>query len=186
MVLKTQELSDEKLIEAARNGHLESFGALYQRYYSSMVALAYSKLSDIHLSEDAAQESFAIACRDLTALKRTDKFGFWLAGICRNVVRGTLREKGKTIALDGCQSADDNKNNQEHSEDVIYKAIWQLRDSERELIVLRYYDGFSQAQISKVLDISPSAVNGRLIRAKRKIAKYLKRNGFTGGNYETP
>jgi len=40
-------------------------------------------------------------------------------------------------------------------------------------------------QIAAVLDISVQAVNGRLIRAKRKIAKYLKRNGLTGDDYET-
>jgi DNA-directed RNA polymerase specialized sigma24 family protein len=51
------------------------------------------------------------------------------------------------------------------------------------LIVLRYFDGFSQARISEVLGLSPQAVNGRLVRAKRKIAKYLKRNGFTGDDY---
>lgn len=185
MEIKTQELSDKQLAEAARNGHLESFGALYQRYYSSMVALAYSKLFDIHLAEDAAQEGFAIACRDLTALKRTDKFGYWLAGICRNVVRSIIRERSKINASDLYQSGEEQVN-QKHPFTTINKAVWQLRDSERELIVLRYYDGLSQAQISNVLDISPSAINGRLVRAKRKIAKYLKRNGFTGGYYETP
>jgi len=185
MELKTQELYDAQLVKAAQNGHLESFGVLYQRYYSSMVALAYSKLSDIHLAEDAAQESFAIACHNLTVLRHKDKFGYWLAGICRNVVRSMLRERSKTNASDLYQSGEEQVS-QEHQLTAINKAVWQLRDSERELIVLRYYDGLSQAQISNVLDISPSAINGRLVRAKRKIAKYLKLNGFTGGDYETP
>jgi len=69
--------------------------------------------------------------------------------------------------------------------EVIRRAVWSLRASERELVVMRYFDGFSQMQISEVLDISPQAVNGRLVRAKRKIAKYLKRNGLTGDDYET-
>ena len=68
---------------------------------------------------------------------------------------------------------------------MIRQAVWKLRPADRELIVMRYYDGFSQAQISGVLDISPSAVNGRLFRAKRKIAKYLRHSGFTGENHGT-
>jgi DNA-directed RNA polymerase specialized sigma24 family protein len=48
----------------------------------------------------------------------------------------------------------------------IRQAVWSLRESERELIVLRYFNGFSQAQISEVLNI------------------YLKRNGLTGDNHE--
>ena len=48
--------SETQLVEAAQNGHLESFGALYERYHSPMVALAYSMLADRDLAEDAAQE----------------------------------------------------------------------------------------------------------------------------------
>lgn len=174
--------SDTELVEAAQNGHLESFGALYERYQSSMVALAYSVLADRHLAQDAAQEVFVIACRDLLNLKRKDKFAAWLAGICRNVAKGMLRVKDKIIEPDSLQSNGDS-DIKEQRQDAVRQAVWQLRSAERELIVLRYYDGFSQAQISSVLDISPSAVNGRLIRAKRKIAKFLKRNGFAGNDY---
>ena len=193
MTIKTEEQSEEQIVEAAQNGHLESFGALYQLYYSSMVALAYSVLGDRNCAEDAAQEVFAIACRDIVSLKRRDKFGGWLASICRNTARQMLRVKAKATSF--CDAAKrepsdmwqptENADTQERRQDAIRRAVWQLRGDERELIVLRYYDGFSHAQISKVLDVSPSAVNGRLIRAKRKIAEYLKRNGFTGEDYET-
>jgi len=176
--------SETKLVEAAQNGHLESFGALYERYHSPMVALAYSLLADRHLAEDAAQEVFAIACRELPSLRRKDRFGAWLASICRNVARQMLRSKGKRVALNA-QHAAENEDNKEHRADVIRRAVWQLRPAERELIALRYYNGFSHAQICQVLNISPQAVNGRLIRARRKLAKYLKRDGFTGGDYET-
>lgn len=90
--------SETKLVEAARNGHLESFGALYERYHSPMVALAYSMLADRDLAEDAAQEVFAVACRDIGSLKSKEKFAAWLAGICRNTARQMLRSKGREIA----------------------------------------------------------------------------------------
>ena len=184
MTAKSQESRDETLVEAAQNGHLESFGALYERYHSPMVALAYSVLGDRDFAEDAAQETFAIACRDLPKLKSKYKFGAWLAGICRNVARETLRSKGKSAAVNFKEPVK-NQNGEDHRRDAIRQAVFKLRSAERELIVLRYYNGFSQAQISNVLDISPQAVNGRLVRAKRKIAKYLNRNGFTGDDYGT-
>ena len=177
--------SETTLVEAAQNGHLESFGALYERYHSSMVALAYSMLSDRDLAEDAAQEVFAIACRDLRSLKSKERFAAWLAGICRNVSRQMLRaNKGKPVAV-GDNPAARKRDDIEDRREAIRRAVWSLREPERELIVMRYFDGFSQGQISEVLDISPQAVNGRLVRAKRKIAKYLKRNGLTGDDYET-
>ena len=184
MKLKTEEPPDEQLVEAAQNGHLESFGILYERYHSSMVALAYSIFADRELANDTAQEVFAIACQKLSTLRHKDKFGGWLAGICRNAARGMLRAKSKTITPDIRQAAE-NTDVQKQRRDAVRQAVWQLRSSERDLIVLRYYDGFSHAQIGKVLNITESAVNGRLVRVKRKISKYLKRNGFTGDDYET-
>ena len=177
--------SETKLVEAAQNGHLKSFGALYERYHSSMVALAYSLLADRDLAEDAAQEVFAIACRELPSLKSKDKFAAWLAGICRNVSRQMLRTKGRSVAVN-LQPPSENADIKERRRDAIRQAVWRLRPSERELIVLRYYDNMPYEQIATVLDVSIQAVNGRLIRAKRKLAKYLKRNGFTGEDYETP
>jgi len=177
--------SETTLVEAAQNGHLESFGALYERYHSSMVALAYSMLADRDLAEDAAQDAFAIACRDIGSLKSKERFAAWLAGICRNVARQMLRaNKGKPVAL-GDNPAAQKRDDMEDRREAIRRAVWNLREAERELIVMRYFDGFSQGQISEVLDISPQAVNGRLVRAKRKIAKYLKRNGYMGDDYET-
>jgi RNA polymerase sigma-70 factor (ECF subfamily) len=176
--------SETKLVEAAQNGHLESFGDLYERYHSAMVALAYSVLADRDLADDAAQEVFAIACQKLGTLKHSDKFAAWLASICRNVARSILRSKGKSTAVN-FQERVENQNDEENRRDAIREAVWKLRPADRELIVMRYYDGFSQAQISNVLDISPQAVNGRLFRAKRKIAKYLRRSGFTGEDYGT-
>jgi len=177
--------SETQLVEAAQNGHLESFGALYQRYHSPMVALAYSMLADRDLAEDAAQEVFAVACRDIGSLKSKERFGAWLAGICRNVARQMLRaNKVKPAALNEDCAAHDRDDCEERRQ-AIRRAVWSLRETERELVILRYFDGFSQARISEVLDLSPQAVNGRLVRAKRKIAEYLKRNGFTGGDHGT-
>lgn len=177
--------SETQLVEAAQNGHLESFGALYERYHSPMVALAYSMLTDRDLAEDAAQEVFAIACRDIGNLKSKERFAAWLAGICRNVSRQILRAgKSRGIAPDN-EPAVVRRDDTEDRREAIRRAVWSLRESERELVVMRYFDGFSQVQISEVLDISSQAVNGRLVRAKRKIAKYLKRNGLMGNNYET-
>lgn len=177
--------SEVKLVEDAQNGHLDSFGVLYERYHSSMVALAYSALADRDLAEDVAQEVFAIACRDIGGLKNKDKFAAWLAGICRNTARQVLRSKNKMDAMDPRPNKEDSFS-QEHRFDVVRRALWQLRPTDRELIVLRYYDNLPYEQIAQVLDISVQAVNGRLIRTKRKIAKILKRNGLTENNYEMP
>ncbi len=172
----------EQLIEQARQGCVDSFGKLYEQYYNGIVALAYSSLGEIDLAEDAAQETFAIACRDLMRLRDNSKFGGWLAGICRNVSRQMVKKEQKPVELHDRSNAMDAKHTNEVGE-AIKEALRLLRPKYREPITLRYYDNLSYQQISNILGISQTAVNGRILRAKRKIAKYLERNGIAGAGY---
>jgi RNA polymerase sigma-70 factor (ECF subfamily) len=192
MRIESLEQSDAVLVEAAQQGRLESFGALYQRYHNPIVALAYAQLGDRHSAEDAAQEVFAVACRDLRSLRDRDKFGAWLGGICRNVTKQMLRVKTRTAALPCSTPAlggDPSRGRLGHMEqeeqwDAVRKAVWKLPEGERELVVMRYFNGFSQAKISQVLDLTPAAVNGRLTRAKRRIAQLLERDGFGSDSWD--
>ena len=174
--------SEMQLVEASQNGDLNSFSVLYERYYGAMVALAHSLIADRHSAEDAAQETFAIACRHLSDLKSKDKFGFWLAGICRNVAKQNQRSKNKFVTLDGMQLSAGEKDKEERRE-VVRKAMRKLRAIHREPLILRYYDNLPYEQIASILGISTKAVHGRLIRAKRKIAEQLKRDSVIGDTY---
>jgi RNA polymerase sigma-70 factor, ECF subfamily len=172
----------EQLVEQARQGCIDSFGKLYEQYYNGIVALAYSALGEMGLAEDAAQETFAIACRDLVKLRDDSKFGSWLAGICRNVSRQMMRKEQKLVELRDRQNVTNAKQTNEAGE-AVKDAIRVLRPKYREPIVLRYYDNLSYQQISNILGISQVAVNGRIIRAKQKIAKRLKSVGVTEVDY---
>ncbi len=58
-------------------------------------------------------------------------------------------------------------------------AIDRLPASMKEVVILRYYDNCSYEQISAVLGVSKMTINGRLTRAKRKLAKMLgQRDGM--------
>jgi RNA polymerase sigma-70 factor (ECF subfamily) len=186
MRIESQEQSDAVLVEAAQQGRLDSFGALYQRYHNPIVALAYAQLGDPHAAEDAAQEVFAIACRDLRSLREREKFGAWLGGICRNVTRQMLRTRTRTVPRpsEPHEVGRQGQPEQEERREAVRRAVWQLPDGERELVVMRYFNGFSQARISEVLDLTPAAVNGRLTRAKRKIAELLERDGFGSDSWD--
>ncbi len=171
------ECTDAELVEAARNGDVSSFGELYRRHYAKAVGIAYCALSDHYLAEDAAQEAFAVACRDLGRLRRADKFASWLIAICRKVARRIGRSKlrhplPEEMPLKGDHNTDDD------SAEALRQSVRRLPKSAREVIVLHYFNGLSHDQISTTLGISPQAVHGRLIRARRKIAEDLRRNGL--------
>ena len=168
---------DLTLVEAAINGDADSFTELCRRYYPAMVAIAHSVLGDRHLAEDAAQQAFAKAVRQMLQLKNKTKFVAWLAVICRNVALDLAHNRERL------QSAEDLSiiAAESHENDVteaVKEALNKLSASAKEIIFLRYYDGMTYEQISAVLGISEQAINGRLRRAKRKMANYLRHSGF--------
>ncbi len=171
------ERSEIHLIELAAGGDIESFGLLCGRYYAAMAAIAYAVLSDHQLAEDAAQESFARALVRIKSLKERAKFAPWLAAICRNVAKDMVAAKARHSSTGDLSQVDEVEDHDENDR-AIRHAIEQLPESAKDLVVLRYYDGLSYEQIGSVLGISKASINGRLTRAKRKMADYLKRNGF--------
>jgi RNA polymerase sigma factor (sigma-70 family) len=169
--------SERQLVEAAISGDIESFGELCSRYYTAMVAVAYAVLSDHQLAEDAAQESFARALVNLKNLKNRSRFAPWLAAICRNIAKDMVAAKARQTATAALsQLAHEDNNDEDYL--AVRLAIEQLPAPSKELIFLRYYNSLSYEQIGSVLGISRATINGRILRTKRKMARYLRKNGF--------
>ena len=173
----TEKLEIE-LVEAAVDGDIASFGELAKRYYAAMVAVGYSVLTDHSLAEDAAQESLARAMVKLCGLKNKTKFAPWLAAICRNVAKDMVTARRKQVCSENIWQAVEDKAGGDEQAETVRNAIEKLAAAERELVVLRYYNSLSYEQISAVLGISKPAINGRLKRAKRKLAKFLRDSGL--------
>jgi RNA polymerase sigma-70 factor, ECF subfamily len=181
--LTRRERPDAELVAAAREGDTDSFAELYRRYYAAAVGIAYSSLSDRHLAEDAAQEAFAIVCRDLGRLRRDDKFVHWLNAICRKVACRLVKWKSRGGLPDdrpwasAAELGDDRADGHEDRANLVRQSVQRLSASVREIVMLRYYSGLSHEQIAAALGISAQAVHSRLCRARRKMADFLKRNG---------
>ncbi|UCF15745.1 MAG: sigma-70 family RNA polymerase sigma factor [Phycisphaerales bacterium] len=173
----TVQKPDIRLVEAAINGDVEGFTELCRRHYPAMVAIAHSVLGDRHLAEDAAQQAFAKAAVKLPQLKRKSQFAGWLAAICRNAARDIARSREKPASDVDLSTVAANSNN-DGMANVVREALGRLSAPAREVIFLRFYDGLSYEQISAVLGISQQAINGRLRRAKKKMAEHLRHRGF--------
>jgi len=173
-----KDLEDQILVRQALEADPESFGELCRRYYHSLVAVADSILLDHHLSEDAAQEALAAACRQLPRLKKPERFGPWIVAICRNVARDMLREqqKQRTPIDDRRERKCDVENDNQKA--ILAEALQQLPQHLREVIFLRFYNEMSYRQITNVLGVTEQVIDGRLRRAKKKIGDYLKKMGF--------
>ncbi|MCX5646885.1 MAG: sigma-70 family RNA polymerase sigma factor [Phycisphaerae bacterium] len=168
---------DNVLVERAAQGDGESFTELCRRYYGAMVAIGHAILRDRHLAEDAAQQAFAKAAVNLGKLRQADQFGSWLAAICRNEARDLAQDRRES-PMDDEPPVVDSQADPDESCNIVREALNQLPAEAKEVIYLRFYDGLSYDRISAVLGISEQAINGRLRRAKKRLAQYLRRSGF--------
>ena len=168
------------LVQAAANGDAESFNSLCERYYPAIVAICYSQLSDRSLAEDAAQEAMFIAFCNLSKLKNINLFGRWLAGISRNVASDMAKARKKETFLPtaDCDLVSKEQKEQDDHVEAVKNIIAGLPVKAKEIIYLRFYNQMSYHQISNLLGISQQAVNGRIRRAKKIIAKELHHQDF--------
>jgi RNA polymerase sigma-70 factor (ECF subfamily) len=143
-----------------------------------LVAVADSILLDHHLAEDAAQEALTAACRDLAKLKKPERFGPWIGAICRNVAKDMLRQLRKQQEPVETNAGNETDCKDDDRKTILEKALQQLPQHLREVIFLRYYNEMSYEQMAKVLGATEQMIDGRLRRAKKRIAAYLMNKGF--------
>jgi len=171
------EPSDEILVRRALEGDTACLAALCRRYYPALVAIGHAIAGDDHLAEDAAQEAVAEACRRLRTLRNPQRFGSWLGAICRNVARDMLTERSRCRQAVEGRTAPDPRNDGDEKAALI-QAVRALPDHLRQVVFLRYYNAMTYEKMSSVLGLSAQAINGRLRRARKRIARTMKANGF--------
>jgi RNA polymerase sigma-70 factor (ECF subfamily) len=174
-----KDLDEGTLVRRALQAEPESFGELCRRYYHSLVAIADSVLLDHHLAEDAAQEALAEACRELASLKNPERFGPWLASICRNVARDMRRNlQRQRRCVDRCLTDDGPGEPDDERRVVLAEAMARLPEPLREVLFLRFYNEMSYRHMAQVLGATEQVIDGRIRRAKKKMAILLKNAGF--------
>lgn len=178
------EQTDSDLVEATLQGDLEAFRTLYERYWRMAVGVALTVCSDRDLAEDAAQEAFALAARQLAALRETKRFPQWLRTICRRKA-SLLRQRQPPFVALQIDPPDSSFDDSASRASMLSNAMHRLSDEAREILVLRYFSQLPHEEIAKILETTPAAVHGRLQRARRKLESLLKTE-FSNGDAHVP
>jgi RNA polymerase sigma factor (sigma-70 family) len=177
--LRLREDNEAAAVGAACTGDSEALAGLYERYYATMVWVAYSVLLDRGLAEDAAQQAFATACAKMRSLRSLDRFGPWLTTICRNAAQDMARARRRDAALQKTAATEEPVQATSDGFDrTVKEAVDGLPPMYREVVVLHYYSDMSYAQIESVLGISGDKIKGRLARARKQIQMHLGKEGF--------
>jgi RNA polymerase sigma-70 factor (ECF subfamily) len=182
--LKQDMAGDQQLVRAALLGENSAFGAIVEKYWNMVIALALSKIFDVTEAEDIAQESFLKAYSQLSGLKDPSRLAGWLSKItmqqCSNSLRRTLRDKRvlgyratPIEALDKQPALSANPGLTQNQVRFVRQTIRRLPEKFRTMIVMRFVADLSTVQIAKQLGKRPGTVRVRLHRAYKLLRKDL-------------
>lgn len=163
-----------------------AFATLYRRYLDRVYGYAFYQLGDHHDAEDVTERIFLAALRALPEFRdQGSTFRAWLFRIAHNTIANAHRSRARrrTEPLpDDFQRAAPNADpaGQVALADElreIRRVVAQMPDDRRQVILLRFVDDLSTAEIAEVLDRSPGAVRVLLHRSLRDLAVRLDARG---------
>lgn len=174
-------MTDDALILAvtrAQHGDARAFDALVRRFQNPAVAYARTLLPDSSAAEDAAQEAFVQAWRDLPRLTEAAAFGGWLRRLVFKFCDRVRRSARPTLPLtEALPVPDDQEPGRvvERADEAarVRAAIDALPDPLREATLLYYLTGHDIKEIAAFLALPPSTVKNRLHAARKRLRKEL-------------
>lgn len=185
---------DLALVEASTRGDIVAFEELVRRYDRKLLRIAQQVTHSLEDAQDAVQETFLKAYQKLNQFQATSKFSTWLIRIALNESLMKLRKRryaqelpleydgpnGRNVPMDLVDWSADAEQlySREELKEILRKALEELPPILRIVFVLRDVEGLSIKETMAILDLQPSAVKARLLRARlqlrEKLSKYFR------------
>ncbi|MFN2389971.1 MAG: RNA polymerase sigma factor [Actinomycetota bacterium] len=176
-------LEDAELVERARDGDVQAYEALVDRYQQLAYRTAYLVTRDTGEAEDAAQEGFVKAYYALARFRRASPFKPWLLAIvaneAKNRVRSASRRGGLALRLEQNRAPGDAAPSPEGAallgerQRMLLAALETLSERDRLVIAYRYFFDLSEAEMADALGCAPGTVKSRAARALDRLRAVL-------------
>jgi len=178
---------ESAMIAAILAGDLRQFHDLIRPFERQVYLMALSMLRDEAEAEDAAQESFIKAFRNLSSFRADSRFSTWLISITLNEARTRLRRK-RGVKMESLDDAERSVSpallrdwreipsealERQEVRSILRKAIEELPEMYREVVVLRDVEEMSVNEAAEAMGVSVSVIKVRLHRARIMLQKRL-------------
>lgn len=174
-----ENISDQDLWNEILEGNIDSLGILYKRYYTPLFMFGKKLTGEPDLAEDAVQELFFKIWKKRETLERTTSTRSYIYTAYRRLLIDKINLQNRNITLDIPENLTE-KSVQEliihgevSSEKIvsIKKGIEKLPPRQKEIILLRFYNGLDYQEIAEILDINYQSVRNSIHKALTAIRK---------------
>lgn len=177
--------NEEALVRRAANGDAEAFGDLYVRHLDEIYRYVFYKVGNEKNAEDLTETVFLNAWEAIGEYQpRGHPFSSWLYRIAHNAVVDHYRTKKDESPLDpvAFTLADESLGPEEtlmkrRQVSRLIEAFAHLSEEKQQLILLRFVEGLSHAQVAQILNKSEGACRVMQHRALAKLSDVLGRSG---------
>jgi len=188
----------EDLVTRAREGDGVAQGKLMQAWYKRIYNFGYKFFFDHDLAMEVAQKTFISMHRNIVNLQDDARFRPWLYTIAVNCCREELRRKkslravslhdlrpGDEEASQAWEVAGNQTDNPERTlrqselADVLQKCLLQLSEEQREVVIMKEYEGLKFREIADALHISENTAKSRMYYGLEAMKRMLERKQIT-------
>ena len=168
---------ESTLVERARAGEAAAFGELVDLEGDRCYAIAYRMLRDVDRAQDATQQAFLLAWRELPKLRDPDRFRVWLHRLLVNACYEEIRRyrrwtsNVRALPVDGPGVRDQTVSVGDR--DALDRAFARLSPEHRAVVVLHHHAGHPLAAIAEVTGVPLGTVKSRLHYATRILREAL-------------
>lgn len=170
--------NDEHLIRQFKDGNPNAFNELYQRHISNVHRRVRFVIPESDV-EDVTQEVFLAALKSLPSFRGEAQFITWLRTLTNRKVaeyyrkRNRKREAPQVPLMDGSDHADENGANIMEERILLRKALKQIPDQYREMILLRFAEGLQFNEIAELTGQNLEATKSLFRRAVAALRNHL-------------
>lgn len=178
-------LSEEQLVQIAKEDS-NAFGLLYDRYVDKVYNYIFHRVGNHHDAEDLTARTFHRALVNLGAyVDRGAPFSAWLFRIAHNLVANWHRDQGRRPiapldeALPTQRHHPETEAEQTEEEYALMEAIQTLPDDRQKLLIFKFTEGLSNAEIATHLGRTEGAVKSLYHRTLLALKEELERRGWS-------
>jgi RNA polymerase sigma-70 factor (ECF subfamily) len=182
--------SDEDLVIALKAGDTASLGYLVARWEQPLFRFVYRHLPRREEAQDICQETFLRVLRKSHHFRRGGKFSTWMYQIALNLCRDHARKHrrwGFPVEEEGIDRAPGEEEGptkeiqRRQERDAVHKALERIPVEQREVLVLKEFEGLKFREIAEILDCPESTVKSRMYYGLRALRGALVREGVRHG-----
>ncbi len=168
---------EKELLVSLKKGDETAFFDLYKRYKDRVFSLIYNIVKNREKAEDIFQEVFLNVFKNKKRIDSDRPFWPYLRKITLNTTFSWIRREKKTVSIEKVAEllSEDFLLKRMSEKELANKILEKLPSSQRMVIILQKFEGYTIREMAKELKISEKAVESLLSRATKNILKiYLK------------